>query len=86
MVQHLSIRVPWHDHGWDGTICQKPCGNTACLKLNGILESKNEKAEAEICGQCIAGHEDDMCHLQLNISIQSQVNGNLCYGDPHQPA
>lgn len=40
MVQHLSIRVPWHDHGWDGTVCQDPCGNTACLKLNGILEGK----------------------------------------------
>ena len=21
MPQHLSIRVPWHDHGWDGTVC-----------------------------------------------------------------
>jgi hypothetical protein len=20
----LSIRVPWDDHGWIGTICQKP--------------------------------------------------------------
>ena len=38
MVQHLSIRVPWHDNGWDGTVCQDPCGNTACLKLNRILE------------------------------------------------
>ncbi len=42
MIQHLSIRVPWHDHGWDGTICQDPCGNTACLKLNGILEGKKK--------------------------------------------
>lgn len=46
MIQHLSIRVPWHDHGWDGTVCQDPCGNTACLKLNGILEGKNEDIEA----------------------------------------
>ena len=71
MVQHLSIRVPWHDHGWDGTICQDPCGNTACLKLNGILDSKDEKVEAQICGQCIAGHEDEIPCLSEGAAFMS---------------
>ena len=71
MIQHLSIRVPWHDHGWDGTICQDPCGNTACLKLNGILEGKKEDAEQAICGQCIAGHENEIPCLSEGAAFMS---------------
>ncbi len=71
MIQHLSIRVPWHDHGWDGTICQDPCGNTACLKLNGILEGKKEEAEQTICGQCISGHENDIPCLSEGAAFMS---------------
>lgn len=72
MVQHLSIRVPWHDHGWDGTICQDPAMNTACLKLNGILEGKNEGAECEICGQCMEGHEDSIPCLSEGVAFMSE--------------
>lgn len=48
MIQHISVRVPWHDHGWDGSICQDPGGNTSCLKLQGILKGKKELEEEEI--------------------------------------
>ncbi len=30
---HLSIRVPWHDARWAGTICTTPILNGACAKL-----------------------------------------------------
>lgn len=56
MIQHLPIRVPWYAHGRAGIACQDPCGNTACLKLNGILEGKKD-IEATICGKCLTGHE-----------------------------
>ena len=23
MAQHISIRVPWHDEGWKGTVCKE---------------------------------------------------------------
>lgn len=58
MPQHISIRVPWHDHGWDGTVCADPETNNACLRLKGIAESRDDKAEAAICGQCMADHMD----------------------------
>lgn len=44
-LRHISIRVPWHDAGWNGTVCQSPKRNTACLKLKNIFENKNEAAE-----------------------------------------
>ncbi len=32
-IQHLSVRVPWHDSAWNGTICQRPADNASCLIL-----------------------------------------------------
>jgi hypothetical protein len=32
-LRHISIRVPWHDTGWDGQVCAAPRLNGACLKL-----------------------------------------------------
>ena len=34
-LKHISIRVPWHDTGWDGRVCAAPRLNGACLKLKG---------------------------------------------------
>ena len=56
MTQHISIRVPWHDNGWNGTVCNKPSENISCLKLNNISENKNDEIENSICGQCLKDH------------------------------
>ena len=47
-TQHLSIRVPWHDSGWNGTVCAKPSSNTACRSLARIAEYKDDAAENEV--------------------------------------
>ena len=52
-LRHISIRVPWHDAGWNGTVCQCPKRNTACLKLVNIAEKKDEAAEEKIAGKSI---------------------------------
>ncbi len=49
-VQHVSIRVPWHDSGWNGTVCKNPSKNTACRVLKGIAKSKDDSAEEEVAG------------------------------------
>ena len=53
MAQHLSIRVPWHDHGWDGTVCEQPDSNISCLRLKNIYENRDDARECELCGQCM---------------------------------
>ena len=50
-VQHLSIRVPWHDAGWTGTVCKKPASNTACRALRRIADAKDDTAEAADAGK-----------------------------------
>ena len=53
-VQHVSIRVPWHDAGWAGTVCNRPTANTACRVLPRISESKDDPAEEAVAGQSFA--------------------------------
>lgn len=50
-VNHISVRVPWHDAGWNGTVCVDPASNWACLKLPRIAEAKNETLETKIAGR-----------------------------------
>ena len=58
-LQHLSIRVPWHDQAWNGSVCKCPSRNTSCLKLRNISESKDETAEAAVAGCSIQSLEAD---------------------------
>ena len=50
-INHISVRVPWHDASWNGTVCSDPANNWACLKLPRIAENKNEDSETRIAGR-----------------------------------
>lgn len=50
-VHHISIRVPWHDGGWNGTVCKSPQANTSCLVLPRIGEGRHDETESRCCGQ-----------------------------------
>src|ERR1700676_3032019 len=45
-TMHVSVRVPWHDSRWAGNICANPRGNTSCLVLPRIAETKDDDFEA----------------------------------------
>lgn len=60
MAQHISVRVPWHDNGWNGSVCNQPVCNSSCLRLSNIYENRKDNIENEICGQCMVGHEMDL--------------------------
>ena len=49
-TKHLSIRVPWHDSGWNGTVCAEPGSNTACRSLARIAEAKDDTEENDVGG------------------------------------
>jgi hypothetical protein len=53
-VHHISIRVPWHDDQWRGTVCKRPQDNGACVALPEIAEAKRDEVE-----MCIAGRRFD---------------------------
>ena len=50
-VNHISIRVPWHDRAWDGAVCDDPQANTSCLILPRIAEEKDDAAEQVVAAK-----------------------------------
>ncbi|WP_417326909.1 ATP-dependent DNA helicase [Halarcobacter sp.] len=44
-IKHLSVRVPWHDNGWNGKVCCNPKENGSCMFLPRINETKNVETE-----------------------------------------
>lgn len=44
-THHITIRVPWHDNGWTGSVCECPPNNTSCLVLPRIGEGKRDESE-----------------------------------------
>jgi AAA domain/UvrD-like helicase C-terminal domain len=52
-LQHVSIRVPWHDRGWAGVVCQSPELNGACAKLKRIAVVKKAGDEKLIAGRSL---------------------------------
>ena len=72
MAQHISVRVPWHDNGWNGTVCKQPNCNSSCLRLSNIYDKRNDLAESEICGQCMAGHEEELPCIGEGAAFMSE--------------
>ncbi|GHT83457.1 hypothetical protein FACS1894125_7100 [Actinomycetota bacterium] len=50
ITKNLSIRIPWHDNGWNGEICKKPSLNVSCRTLSNIASNKNDEFEDENAG------------------------------------
>ena len=54
-TRHLSVRIPWHDAGWDGTVCRAPSENASCLALRRIGANKDSDLEKSYAGQLLDG-------------------------------
>lgn len=50
-THHITIRVPWHDSGWAGSVCMRPLENTSCLILPRIGEGKHDTSEMRCASQ-----------------------------------
>ncbi|MEU4772683.1 ATP-dependent RecD-like DNA helicase [Micromonospora sp. NPDC023644] len=53
-IEHISIRVPWHDTGWKGTVCADPHGNGTCVLLKNIGQNRRDDQEQRNAGRDIA--------------------------------
>ena len=77
VYQHLSVRVPWHDNKWNGTICKHPKDNASCLFLSRINELKDAEKEETTAGEeipenlerdfppCVAEKSTFMCPRKI---------------------
>lgn len=58
-LKHISIRVPWHDAGWKGVVCNAPQLNNSCSQLKRIAGKKQDEFEQEIAGQSLEHIPDE---------------------------
>jgi hypothetical protein len=85
MTVHLSVRLPWHDSGWNGCICQYPKLNTYCgglysVNAETIRQNKDNDWEEEHAGEPIAGLDHlPPCAQHINTF------GNQTFTFIHQP-
>jgi len=70
LVRNISIRVPWHDRGWDGHVCDEPLANSACLALKLIAENRKDEIEKDLHGQAF----DDLTPAQLPPCIRTSAS------------
>ena len=72
---HLTVRMAWHDSGWDGRVCQNPRANTYCSGAHSLLSGRIEKKkdvelEQGKQGKSIAGRFDPAsvppCYWSIN--------------------
>ena len=80
-VHHITIRVPWHDSGWKGTVCRQPLDNSSCLVLRGIGENRRDEVEERYAGRrldelnvgdlppCVGERVSFMAHFALPRTI-----------------
>jgi hypothetical protein len=90
-LRHLSVRVPWHDAGWDGTVCRSPRQNSSCLALNRIGATKNDAIEDRYAGQPLtdipneeAGGSRTARHRVPMALCRMPAKGSRC--DPPAPS
>lgn len=60
MATHITLRLAWHNDGWNGHICQKPAENTYCVGCASypgemIRETRDLDWEKKHAGKAIAG-------------------------------
>jgi len=58
-LKHLSVRIPWHDNAWNGSICSNPKANGACLILKNCAINRNDDQEQELAGQFLNDLPED---------------------------
>lgn len=76
MGKHLSLRLPWHDRGWDGHVCDNPVSNVYCsgeygLKAHGIRDKKVDAEEDSIKSQPVEKLDEKAYHPPCLRTIQT---------------
>ena len=50
MTTHLTVRLAWHDRGWDGHVCDAPLLNASCVQQRNIREARDADQEGKLSG------------------------------------
>lgn len=73
MAVHMSVRLAWHDNGWNGHICKKPCENVYCVGQhsypgNMIAGQRDLEFETAHAGESCTLHS---CRVACALSVNA---------------
>lgn len=73
MAIHMSLRLAWHDNGWNGHICQKPRENSYCVGQYSypgdlIAGSRDLDFETAHCGEACKNFP---CRVACGFSVNA---------------
>lgn len=83
MATHMSIRLAWHNDGWNGHICKNPCENTYCIGRNSypgdlIAGTRSLEFEATHAGEPCSDHPcRTACGLSVNAFGKNPISVNI---------
>lgn len=85
MTNHMSVRLAWHDNGWNGRICDAPALNVYCIGQHSylgdvILEQRSLEMENKCAGErCKDLHNGYVapCSVSMNAFGADSVSGHL---------
>lgn len=83
MTVHISVRLAWHDTGWNGHICRDPKANTYCIGQNSyqqemIVADRNLDWEIPLAGKSCHGLDGvPPCIHSINAFGQQDLNAYI---------
>ncbi len=69
-LHHVTVRVPWHDGGWAGTVCARPRDNSSCLVLPRIGAGRRDDVES----RCASQRFDELDYADLPPCVGERVS------------
>lgn len=77
MSKHLTVRLAWHNEGWNGHICKNPSGNTYCVGRysypgDRISDTRDINLENEHAGKSCAN-----CRAACQFSVNAFGNETI---------
>lgn len=85
-MKHISVRVPWHDDLWSGTVCRSPKNNPFCLCLKRIQGIKDVAKEEPFAGKHFSGIAEINCPpcVKENAGFLSDKPYHTVFRHPYQ--
>ncbi|MBN1139883.1 MAG: AAA family ATPase [Anaerolineae bacterium] len=80
-TKHLSVRLAWHDSGWNGCICRDPKANTYCVgqysyQADQIVRDRSLDWEQPLAGQpCSTVDGTPPCIHSINAFGPDELEG-----------
>lgn len=73
MAIHMSMRLAWHNDGWNGHICKKPCENVYCIGQHSypgefIAENRDLEFEKKHAGEACSLYP---CKAACGLSVNA---------------